>query len=201
MFAPGDSFGFFQSGLPALTWTNEAPRHMTELRQRVQTVFPRLARFSQAAAAVNNLGATEEEKKEEHEQAPMVEVKDSRGTSSILNRTGTLLVGIGEILSRNSSCRACRARRFLRFVGRLFYPCCLRERLLVRSRVTPHRKSPAHRVESLQKVTANELPSKMKDTLCISYSRRFLPVPSGLAAARSASFSSSLLWCYWFAVS
>jgi predicted PurR-regulated permease PerM len=77
---------------------NEAPQHMTELRQRVQKIFPRIARFNQAAAAVNNLGATEEEKKEEQKKAPTVELKTSRGTSSILNWTGTLLVGIGETL-------------------------------------------------------------------------------------------------------
>jgi predicted PurR-regulated permease PerM len=90
--------GFFQLGRPALTWMNEAPQHMTDLRQRVQNMFPRIARFNLAAAAVNNLGATEEEKKEQQEKAPIVEVKDSRGTSSILNWTGTLLVGIGETL-------------------------------------------------------------------------------------------------------
>jgi predicted PurR-regulated permease PerM len=90
--------GFFQLGRPALTWMNEAPQHMTDLRQRVQNMFPRIARFSQAAAAVNNLGATEQEKKEQQEKAPTVEVKDSRGTSSILGWTGTLLVGLGETL-------------------------------------------------------------------------------------------------------
>ena len=90
--------GFFQLGRPALTWMNEAPQHMTELRQRVQKMFPLFRRFSQAAAAVNNLGATEEEKKEEQKKAPMVEMKNTRGTSSILNWTGTLLVGIGETL-------------------------------------------------------------------------------------------------------
>lgn len=90
--------GFFQLGRPALTWTNEAPQHMAELRQRVLKVFPRLARFSQAAAAVNNLGATEEEQREEQKKAPTVEVKDSRGTSSVLNWTGTFLAGIGETL-------------------------------------------------------------------------------------------------------
>ncbi len=91
-------FGFFQLGRPALTWMNEAPQHMTDLRQRVQNLFPRVARFNLAAAAVNNLGATDEEKKEQQEKAPTVEVKDSRGTSSILDWTGTLLVGIGETL-------------------------------------------------------------------------------------------------------
>ena len=90
--------GFFQLGRPALAWMNEAPEHMTDLRQRVQNLFPRIARFKLAAAAVNNLGATEAEKKEQQEKAPVVEVKDSRGTGSILNWTGTLLVGIGETL-------------------------------------------------------------------------------------------------------
>ena len=90
--------GFFQLGRPAVTWLNDAPQHMTELRQRVQKIFPRLAHFSEAAAAVNNLGATEEEKKEAQIKSPTVEVKDSRGTSSILDWTGTLLVGIGETL-------------------------------------------------------------------------------------------------------
>lgn len=90
--------GFFQLGRPALTWMNEAPQHMTDLRQRVLKIFPRLARFSQAAAAVNDLGATEEEIKEAQKEVPTVQVKDTRGTSSILNWTGTLLVGIGETL-------------------------------------------------------------------------------------------------------
>ena len=90
--------GFFQLGRPALTWMNEAPQHMTELRQRVQKIFPRITRFNQAAAAVNNLGATDAEKAAEQEKTPTLEVKESRGTSSILNWTGTLLVGIGETL-------------------------------------------------------------------------------------------------------
>ena len=86
--------GFFQLGRPALTWMNEAPQHMTELRQRVQKSFPRIARISQAAAAVNNLGATEEEQK----MAPTVELKDSRGASALINWTGSLLAGMGEAL-------------------------------------------------------------------------------------------------------
>jgi predicted PurR-regulated permease PerM len=90
--------GFFQLGRPALTWMNEAPQHMTDLRHRVQNMFPRISRFNLAAAAVNNLGATEAEKKEQQEKAPTVEVKESRGTGSILDWTGTLLVGIGETL-------------------------------------------------------------------------------------------------------
>jgi hypothetical protein len=48
--------GLFQLGRPALMWMNEAPQHMTELRQRVQKIFPRIADFNEAAA-VDNLGA------------------------------------------------------------------------------------------------------------------------------------------------
>jgi predicted PurR-regulated permease PerM len=90
--------GFFQLGRPALAWMNEAPQHMTDLRQRVQKNIPRIARFSQAAAAVKNLGATEEEKKEEQTKAPTVEVSNNRGAGSVLNWTGTLLAGLGETL-------------------------------------------------------------------------------------------------------
>lgn len=92
------SFGFFELGQPALRWVNEAPQHMTELRHRFQKIFPRLQRFSQAAAAMNNLGATEEERAEGQIKAPTVGIQESRGTASILNWTGTLIVGIGETL-------------------------------------------------------------------------------------------------------
>jgi predicted PurR-regulated permease PerM len=90
--------GFFQLGRPAMTWMNEAPQHMTELRQRVLKLFPRAARFSAAAAAVDNLGATDAEKAAAEKKTPTLELKESRGTSSILNWTGTLLVGLGETL-------------------------------------------------------------------------------------------------------
>jgi predicted PurR-regulated permease PerM len=90
--------GFFQLGRPAMAWMNEAPQHMSELRHRVLKMLPRLQRFSQAAAAVKDLGATEEEKKEAQELTPTLEVKDRRGTGSILNWTGTFLVGVAETL-------------------------------------------------------------------------------------------------------
>jgi hypothetical protein len=79
------AIGFFQLGRPALAWMDEAPQHMTELRQRVKRICPRLARFRQAAAAVNNLDATEAEKTGEQQEGPTVEVRDSRCQSSILN--------------------------------------------------------------------------------------------------------------------
>jgi predicted PurR-regulated permease PerM len=90
----GVAIGFFQLGRPALAWISEGPQHMTELRQRVQKVFPRIARFSQAAVAVGNLGASEDEQK----KATVVEVKTSRVPSTFINWTGTFLAGIGETL-------------------------------------------------------------------------------------------------------
>lgn len=87
------AIGFFQLGRPTLTWMNEAPQHMAELRQRVQKIFPRISRFSQAATAVNNFGANEEQK-----PATMVEVKSSRVPTTFINWTGTFLAGIGETL-------------------------------------------------------------------------------------------------------
>ncbi len=98
LLVAGVGIGFFELGRPAMKWVNNAPHHMTELRQRVQKFLPPGARFSEAAAAVNDLGATKQEKQEAQDKAPMVEVKDTRGTSSILNWTGTFLAGVGETL-------------------------------------------------------------------------------------------------------
>jgi len=90
----GLGFGFFQLGRPALAWMNDAPAHMTELRQRVQRMFPRVARFNQAAEAVNNLGAADAEQK----KVTAVELKTSRVPSTFINWTGTFLAGLGESL-------------------------------------------------------------------------------------------------------
>ena len=75
LLVAGVVIGFIQFGRPAMTWVNDAPQHMTELRQRVQKLLPPGARFSEAAAAVNNLGATEAEKKEDQKNAPTVQVR------------------------------------------------------------------------------------------------------------------------------
>jgi len=90
--------GFFQLGRPALAWISDAPQHVAELRQRVQLLFPRIKRFSEAAAAVNNLGATAVDKPDEELPKQTVEIKETRGTTSILNWTGTFLAGIGETM-------------------------------------------------------------------------------------------------------
>lgn len=94
LLVSGAALGFLQLGRPALTWVNQAPQHMADLRQRVQKIFPRLTRFNQAAAAVSNLGATEEGEK----KPTVVEVKTSRVPSSLINWTGVVLAGIGETL-------------------------------------------------------------------------------------------------------
>jgi predicted PurR-regulated permease PerM len=87
------TLGFIQLGHPALTWMNEAPQHITQLRQKAQKLFPRAVRFSQAADAVNNLGTTEDGKK----GLGAVELKTSR-VPTFINWTGTVLGGVGESL-------------------------------------------------------------------------------------------------------
>ncbi|HEV7926798.1 MAG TPA: AI-2E family transporter [Verrucomicrobiae bacterium] len=90
----GIGIGFLQVGRPALAWMNEAPEHMTDLRQRVQRMFPRIARLNRAAAAVNDLGATPEDQK----KAPTVELKTSRIPGSFISQTGVFVAGTGETL-------------------------------------------------------------------------------------------------------
>jgi len=89
----GVSISFIQLGHPALAWMNEAPQHMTELRQKAQKLFPRVMRFSRAAAAVNDLGTIEDEKK----PPAAVELKTSH-VPTFINWTGTFLAGLGESL-------------------------------------------------------------------------------------------------------
>ena len=93
LLVAGVTIGFIQLERPALAWMNDAPQHIAELRQKCQMLFPRVARFNQAADAVNNLAATEEDQK----KAPAVELKTSR-VPTFINWTGTFLVGLGESL-------------------------------------------------------------------------------------------------------
>ena len=93
LFMAAVAIGCVQLGRPAVAWMNDAPEHMVQLRQRVLKMFPRAARFSQAAAAVNGLGATEQEQ----QKANTFELKTSR-FPSMFNWTGTFLVGVGETL-------------------------------------------------------------------------------------------------------
>lgn len=90
--------GFLQLGRPALEWMNDAPQHVVEVRQRFMKLFPRAARVSQAAAAVNDLAATEEQKNRDQTSPPAVVVKPPPATVPLLNWTGSLLAGAGETL-------------------------------------------------------------------------------------------------------
>jgi predicted PurR-regulated permease PerM len=89
--------GFFQLGRPAVRWIDDVPQHVAELKARVQKLFPSAMRMGNAVTAVNDLG-TVAEKKVNQKETPTVEIKDQRGTSSILNWTGTVLGGLGEVL-------------------------------------------------------------------------------------------------------
>lgn len=92
------SVGFVELGRPAIHWIDDAPDHITQLRGRVQKLLPTASSMGRAMDSVSDLGATEAEKKADRKKAPVVEIKDERGTSSILNWTGTVLAGLGEVL-------------------------------------------------------------------------------------------------------
>jgi len=100
--------GFFQLGRPAVKWIDDAPAHVAELKARIQFLYPNAMKMGKAMAAVTDLGATAstatpvgpaQELKRANQRAPQtVEIKDQRGTASILNWTGTVLAGLGEVL-------------------------------------------------------------------------------------------------------
>src|SRR3989442_1406560 len=79
LFGTAIGIGFVKLGPPAVAWVNNTPAHMAQLRHRVQKMLPPSARFGLAAAAVNNLGATEAEQN----RPPMVEVKDNHGSTAV----------------------------------------------------------------------------------------------------------------------
>jgi predicted PurR-regulated permease PerM len=93
--------GFFQIARPAATWMDEAPEHIADLKARVQKLFPNAIRMSHALDAVTDMGVAappDGKKVNPKVQPATVEIKDQRGTTSILNWTGTVLAGLGEVL-------------------------------------------------------------------------------------------------------
>jgi predicted PurR-regulated permease PerM len=92
VFASAAGFGVARLAGPAMEWVGETPDHMSQLRQRVHTLFRPAARLSEAAAAVNNLGNSEEGK------TPALQVRDGPGTARVINWTGGLLTSVGETL-------------------------------------------------------------------------------------------------------
>ena len=101
------SVGFFQLGRPAVAWIDDAPQHLADLKARVQLLYPNAMKMGHAVAAVTDLGTAAGAaaspaglgvKKPPQMAAPTVELRDQRGTASILNWTGTFLAGLGEVL-------------------------------------------------------------------------------------------------------
>jgi predicted PurR-regulated permease PerM len=90
--------GFVQLGRPATRWMNEAPEHMAELKARALKLFPNAAKMGRVVATVNELDVADVGKKNGDKKAQTVEIKDQRGATSILNWTGTVLAGLGEVL-------------------------------------------------------------------------------------------------------
>ncbi len=91
-------FGVFEIERPAVSWLNDAPKHMEVIRQRFTRLFPKAMHLSQATAAVADLGASATDKKPK-DGVPVVEVRQpSTAAGPILNWTGTILAGFGEIL-------------------------------------------------------------------------------------------------------
>src|SRR5688572_7300402 len=78
-------------------------------------------------------------------------------------------------------------------------PLVRQERSHGPGRVTPHSHRSVRRVMSLQKLTANELPSKLKEKPCYYYPHPFSPISTMSAEVLSVSFSSSSWWLYCFA--
>jgi predicted PurR-regulated permease PerM len=90
--------GFFQLGRPAVAWIDDAPKHMADLRDRVQRLYPNAVKMSHAVASVGGLDVVQDNKKDGQRKVPTVQIEDPRSASSILNWTGTFLAGMGEVL-------------------------------------------------------------------------------------------------------
>jgi predicted PurR-regulated permease PerM len=88
---------FVEVGRPAIAWMDDAPQHLTDLRDRAGRLFPNAHRMTDAVNAVNQLAASPA-KKDPRQKVETVEVHDQRGASFLLNWTGTALAGIGEVL-------------------------------------------------------------------------------------------------------
>lgn len=94
VFILAAGFGFARLSQPAISWINDTPEHMVELKQRVQKIFRPAAKISEAAAAINNLGTPEDGQG----KTATVQVKDNPKAGPLINWTGTALIGMGETL-------------------------------------------------------------------------------------------------------
>ncbi len=86
--------GFSHLSRPAVTWMNEAPARVAQLKQRLRKLFRPAVQIGQVAAAVNNLGKTEEEQK----KTITVELMDHHAAGMVINWTGGLVASLVETL-------------------------------------------------------------------------------------------------------
>jgi predicted PurR-regulated permease PerM len=91
-------WGFIALDKPAEAWIEDAPRRVTDIRSRLQRLFPDVLHLSRAVVAVTDLGATEADKKQAQKAHPTVEVKDSSGTNTLVVWTGSALTLLVEVL-------------------------------------------------------------------------------------------------------
>ena len=92
------AFGLGQIERPAAQWINDAPQHLTVIRQRFLRLFPKALHISEAVDAMTQVVKIPPSKKGQ-DNVPVVEVREPpRGAGSILNWTGTLLGGLLEVL-------------------------------------------------------------------------------------------------------
>jgi predicted PurR-regulated permease PerM len=94
VFVLAVGFGVIRLSQPAIGWMQDTPRHMTQLRERVQQIFRPAARLGQVAAEVSKLGTSDDGQP----KAAPVEIKDNHAASTVINWTGSVLVRIGETL-------------------------------------------------------------------------------------------------------
>ncbi|HEY1791658.1 MAG TPA: AI-2E family transporter [Opitutaceae bacterium] len=89
--------GFFELARPAIRWMDEAPSHLSEMRGKFQQRFPNAARFGHAIDSLSDVGVASVARAHEEQPVQTVEIKDRRGANSILNWTGTVVAGLGEV--------------------------------------------------------------------------------------------------------
>lgn len=84
-------FSFVRLSQPAVKWMNDAPVHLTQLRQRANSLFTFGPRLTEAATAVNNLVAAAPEKPPATKSVTLVEVKEPTHNNAWMAWTSTFL--------------------------------------------------------------------------------------------------------------
>jgi len=79
---------------PVSKWINEAPAHVTELRERAYSLYTTGPRINEAAAAITSLVAPTPDKAAVAKAAPVVEVKDTAHDNAWMTWTSSALEGV-----------------------------------------------------------------------------------------------------------